>query len=129
MKGALLFFVALRLAVAAPQSAPDQQLCAVKGMVTDALTHQGLRKAYLRLGEYPAVTDDRGAFTIENIKPGRYPLTAEHQGYLDGEYGEADGADVEIRLTPGQTLTDVNVKLTPQSVISGRVGAAGWIRR
>ena len=97
MKGALLFFVALRL------SAADPQLCAIKGMVTDALTHQGLRKAYLRLGEYPAVTDDRGAFTIENIKPGTYPLTAEHQGYLDGEYGEADGADVEITLAPGES--------------------------
>ncbi len=121
MKGALLFFVTLRLAVCDPQSAPDQQLCAIKGMVTDALTHQGLRKAYLRLGEYPAVTDDRGAFTIENIKPGIYILTAEHPGYLDGEYGEADGAEVRLKLGPGQTLTDIDVKLTPQGVISGRV--------
>ena len=121
MKGAFLFFAALRMAVAAPQSAPDQQLCSIKGMVTDALTHQGLRKAYLKLGVYPAVTDDRGAFTIENIKPGTYPLTAEHQGFLDGEYGEADGAAVEIKLAPGQTLTDINVKLTPQAVVSGRV--------
>ncbi len=122
MKGAFLFFIALRLAVAAPQSAPDQQLCTIKGMVTDALTHQGLRKAYLSLsGEYPAVTDDRGGFTIENVKPGMYVLTAEHQGYLDGQYGEADGAEVQLKLAPGQTLTDINVKLTPQAVISGRV--------
>lgn len=121
MKGAFLFLVALRLAVAAPQSAPDPQLCTIKGMVTDALTKQGLRKAYLRLNNYPAVTDDRGAFTIDNINPGMYVLTAEHQGYLDGEYGEADGAAVELKLTPGQTLTDINVKLTPQAVVSGRV--------
>jgi len=46
VKGAFLFLVALRLAVAAPQSAPDQQLCTIKGIVTDALTMQGLRKAY-----------------------------------------------------------------------------------
>ncbi len=121
MKGAFLFFAALRLAVAAPQSAPDQQLCSIRGTVTDALTHQGLRKAYLKLGVYPAVTDDRGLFTIDNIKPGTYPLTAEHPGYLDGEYGEADGAGVEITLAAGQTLTDINVKLTPQAVVSGRV--------
>jgi hypothetical protein len=121
VKGAFLFLVVLRLVVAAPQSAPDQQLCAIKGTVTDALTHQGLRKAYLRLNDYPAVTDDRGAFTIDNIKPGMYVLTAEHPGYLDGEYGEADGAGVHLKLAPGQTLTDINVKLTPQAVISGRV--------
>ena len=121
MKGAFLFFVALRLAVAAPQSAPDQQLCSIKGMVTDALTHQGLRKAYLRLNDHPAVTDDRGAFAIDNIKPGVYVLTAEHPGYLDGEYGEADGAEVQLKLGPGQTLTDINVKLTPQAVVSGTV--------
>jgi len=99
VKGAFLFLVALRLAVAAPQSAPDPQLCTIKGMVTDALTKQGLRKAYLRLNNYPAVTDDRGAFTIDNINPGMYVLTAEHQGYLDGEYGEADGAAVELKLS------------------------------
>ncbi len=121
MKGAFLFFAALRLAVAAPQSAPEQQLCTIKGMVTDALTNQGLRKAYLKLGVYPAVTDDRGAFTIDNIKPGMYVLTAEPPGYLDGEYGEADGAEIQLKLAPGQTLTDINVKLTPQAVISGRV--------
>ncbi len=121
MKGAFLFFVALRLAIAAPQSAPDQQLCSIKGTVTDALTNQPLRKAYLRLNEYPAVTDDRGAFIFENIKPGMYFLTAEHQGYLDGDYGEADGAEVQLKLAPGQILTDINVKLMPQGVISGRV--------
>ena len=122
MKGAFLFFVALRLVVAAPQSAPDQQLCSIKGTVTDALTHQGLRKAYLSLGgRYASVTDDRGAFTFANIKPGTYVLTAEHTGYLDGEYGEADGVGVELKLEPGQSLTDIDVKLMPQAVISGRV--------
>jgi hypothetical protein len=121
VKGAFFLLVALRLAAAAPQSAPDQQLCTVKGIVTDALTHEGIRKAYLRLNDYPAVTDDRGAFTIENIKPGMYFLTAERTGYLDGEYGEADGAAVQIKLAPGQTLTDINVKLMPQAVVSGRV--------
>jgi hypothetical protein len=121
VKSAFLFFAALRLAVAAPQSAPDQQLCSIKGTVTDALTHQGLRKAYLRLNDYPAVTDDRGEFTFANIKPGTYVLTGEHPGYLDGEYGEADGGEVQLKLAPGQTLTDINVKLTPQAVISGRV--------
>ncbi|HSR09060.1 MAG TPA: hypothetical protein VLM42_18090 [Bryobacteraceae bacterium] len=34
MKGAFLFFVGLQLAVA------DPQLCAIKGIVTDALTNQ-----------------------------------------------------------------------------------------
>lgn len=67
---------------------------------------------------YPAQTDDRGAFTIEGIKPGAYSLDAERQGFVDHN-SEDDSA--HIALAPGQTLTGVTVKLSPQGVITGRV--------
>jgi len=123
--GVFLFFAAIRLGISAPQSEPDQRLCAIKGIVTDAITGQGLRKAFVRLvgkgNSYPGVTDDQGRFALETIEPGTYLLEAEHQGFIDGHFGDAAGVAVEMRLTRDQTLVDLTIKLTPQAVISGRV--------
>jgi hypothetical protein len=112
---------------AAPQSeitpsAAVRQNCAIKGSVIDAVTNRGLRKAYLILGGlYASVTDDQGNFVFENVKPGSYVLNAEHQGYIDGYFGEAGSEPIKIKLTPGQTLSDIKIELTPQAVITGRV--------
>jgi hypothetical protein len=62
-----------------------------------------------------------GNFVFEDVKPGSYFLEAEHQGYIDGHFGEAGSEPVEIKLAPGQTLSDIEVELTPQAVITGRV--------
>jgi hypothetical protein len=112
---------------AAPQSeitpsAAVRQNCAIKGSVIDAVTNRGLRKAYLILGGlYASVTDDQGNFVFENVKPGSYVLNAEHQGYIDGYFGEAGSEPIKIKLAPGQTLLDIKIELTPQAVITGRV--------
>jgi len=111
----------------APQSeanrpSPTLKLGAIQGSVIDALTNQGLGKAYLRLGAtFTSVTDDQGHFVFENVTPGSYVLEAEHQGYIDGHFGDAESKPVEIKLVPGQTLSDIKVQLTPQAVITGRV--------
>ena len=123
--GSLLFLAAPRPGVAAPQSESQQRLCAIKGTVTNAVTGQSLQKAYVRLegksGSYPTVTDSGGRFAVENIQPGTYSLNAERQGFIESRFGEAQGVRLEIQLTPGQILTDITIKLTPQAVISGRV--------
>jgi len=123
--GSLLFLAAPNPGVSAPQSESQQRLCAIKGTVTNAVTGQGLQKAYLRLegkgGSYPTVTDSGGRFAVENIQPGSYSLNAEHQGFIESRFGDAQGVRLEIQLTPGQILTDITIKLTPQAVISGRV--------
>jgi hypothetical protein len=121
----LLFVAAPKPSVSAPQSESQQRLCAIKGTVTNAVTGDGLRKAYVRLegkgGSYPTVTDNRGRFAVENIQPGTYSFYAERQGFIESRFGEAQGVRLEIQLTPGQILTDITIKLTPQAVISGRV--------
>lgn len=121
---AFLFFAIDRRGLSAPQSQTIKQVCLIRGTVVDAISDEGLRKAYLRLtgkgGTYAAVTDDHGKFSIENIEPGTYVLTAERQGFIEAQFGEADGQPVEIRLTAGQAL-DLRFKLTPQAVLSGRV--------
>jgi len=121
----MLFFAAPRPAVSAPQSESQQRLCAIKGTVTNAVTGQGLQKAFVRLlgkgGPYPTVTDSGGRFVVENIPPGAYTLVAERQGFIQSLFGEAQGVRLELQLTPGQILSDITIKLTPQSVVSGRV--------
>jgi hypothetical protein len=106
---------------------PSTPNCAVKGTVTDGSTGQPLKRAYVRLepilgtgATYPAVTDDEGKFTIQDVTPASYRLVAEKQGFLDGRYGGLT-ADVELRLSGGENVAGLNISLTPQAVISGRV--------
>jgi hypothetical protein len=121
----VLFFVCGALVTAAPQSSTEQRSAAVKGTVTNAATGDRLRKAFLRLEDsktrYPAATDDSGAFAIEGVRPGVYTLTVERQGFIEAKYGEDAGSIVQLRLEPGQTLTNIKVALIPQGIISGRV--------
>jgi hypothetical protein len=70
---------------------------------------------------YPAVTDTSGTFVLESVKSGTYRLEAEHQGFIDAHFGDGNGMSLAIRLTPGQTLSDINIKLMPQAVITGRI--------
>jgi Carboxypeptidase regulatory-like domain len=100
----------------------------IKGTVTNAVTGERLRKAYVRLAPVsdaanvrPAVTDEEGRFVFENVKPGSYSLEAEHQGLIERKYGEDAGAPVELRLVARQNLSDLNIKLMPPAAVSGRV--------
>ena len=116
-----------QVGIAAPQPLPDQQISAIKGIVSDSVTGQDLRTAFVRLvgkgGTYPAVTDANGKFELVEVAPGTYDLVAEHQGFIEAHLGDLgqQGPNVQLRLDPGQTLTGINIKLTPQAVISGRV--------
>ena len=109
-------------------TAGDDSYGSVKGMVTNAVTGERLRKAYVRLAPVtdaakvlPAITDEEGRFSFENVRPGNYLLEAEHQGLLDRKYGEDAGAPVEVRLAAGQNLSDLNIRLIPPAAVSGRV--------
>jgi hypothetical protein len=102
-----------------------QDLASVKGIVSNAVTGEPLRKAYVRLhpatgSARPATTDEQGQFLFENLKPGIYKLDAEHVGFLDSQLADAAGTSVELRLAAGEAA-DVNVRMTPQGAISGRV--------
>jgi hypothetical protein len=109
-------------------TAGDDSPGSIKGTVTNAVTGERLRKAYVRLAPVsdaaavrPAVTDEQGRFVFENIQPGGYSLEAEHQGLIERKYGDDAGAPVELRIVAGQNLSDVNIGLMPPAAISGRV--------
>jgi Carboxypeptidase regulatory-like domain len=122
----LALVLAAGSAVGAPQqSTANERMASVKGVVTNAVTGERLRKAYVRLhpasgDARPATTDDQGRFGFDNLKPGTYRLEAEHLGFLLSLFTDATGTSIELHLTAGETA-DVNVKLTPQAAISGRL--------
>ena len=110
----LLFFTAANAAT---------PVASVHGIVTNGVSGGGLRKAYISLttaigstgSSYHAVTNDQGTFAIENVEPGTYNLEAECSGFLDGRYA------AQLRVSANENLTGIEIKITPQAVLSGRV--------
>jgi protocatechuate 3,4-dioxygenase beta subunit len=129
--GTLLF---LPLALAA-QTTPAES-CTVSGQVTNASTGEPVRRALVALRRIEAApgvtniqvaqsgsTDAAGRFAIAGVAPGKYRLTAEHNGFLVTQYG-ARGPNkpgTPLTLEPGQKSSDLVLRLTPHGVITGRV--------
>ena len=94
-----------------------------------------LRKATVRLEPYYAdrgsnisytdTTDGAGKFVFEGVLPGRYTLSAERTGFLAQNYGARGATDSSpgsvLTLAAGQSMKDLDFKLIPQGVITGRV--------
>ena len=73
---------------------------------------------------FPAtITDAEGRFTIDRIDPGSYLLIVQRVGYLDQGYGASAPQIVGPPLTlgPGETKRDLTIRLTPQSLLYGKV--------
>src|SRR5262249_44983123 len=70
-----------------------------------------------------AVTDANGHFLIEGVEPGTYLLSARRAGYLDQGYAAHDPQVVgpPVKLNAGDRLSDINFKLTPQSLLYGKI--------
>ena len=72
----------------------------------------------------PATTTDaEGRFTLDGVDPGSYLLLAQRTGYLDQGYGAPAPQLVgpPLDLGAGETMRDITVKLTPQSLLYGKV--------
>src|SRR5436305_4459373 len=119
-------------------SAQTQDKPAVAGRVVSTVTGAPLKKASVWLEPFsstrgvnggpsvalPATTTDaEGRFTLDDFEPGSYFLLAQRVGYLDQGYGAAEPQVVgpPLELTAGQALRDVVFKLTPQSLLYGKV--------
>ena len=68
-------------------------------------------------------TDDQGRFAFANLDAGRYMLSAERQGFLRKNYGSRkyNTSGTAIVLGADQRLKDIVLKMSPQSVIAGKV--------
>jgi hypothetical protein len=107
------------------------QSSVVQGTVIAANTGDAVPSAHVELlrtdgtapQSYPAITAADGSFRIPNVRPGEYRLSATRSGYLRGEYGQRrpGGASSLITVRPGQEVRNIQVKIVPAAVISGRI--------
>jgi protocatechuate 3,4-dioxygenase beta subunit len=128
--------VCLAAACSAWAQAPEK--CAITGRVVNTATGAPLKRAAVWVEAFsPArgvdgapsvagpstVTDAQGRFSLENIDPGSYFLSARRIGYLDQGYGaaEPDVVGPPLKLAAGDRMGDITIKLTPQSLLYGKV--------
>jgi uncharacterized surface anchored protein len=138
----LIFFLTPGLLQAPPPQVRDgsregsaQKLAVITGRVTAADGGAGLAKARVTLrsldsqpGEQPLTvkTNENGDYQLNQVKPGKYLLSAGRNGYVWQNYGQktADmmfdpGTPVTVR--PGETLSQIDFKLIRGGVVEGRV--------
>jgi Carboxypeptidase regulatory-like domain len=72
---------------------------------------------------YAASTDAEGKFRIENVEPGNYMMMAERQGFVRTQYGARRNSmmGTTIKVAPAQETNNLDIKMAPQAVITGRV--------
>ena len=119
----------------APPETKPEDLCTVEGQVTSLATGAPIRKAEIMLrgserpaagtmpASYSATADAGGNFTIKDVEPGKYRLSAQHSGFVSLQYGarNANRGGTTLTLGHGQRLKDLSLRMAPQAVITGRV--------
>jgi hypothetical protein len=69
-----------------------------------------------------SLADAVGDFTLRNVQPGAYRLSASRRGFILAEHsqGGAQQSVGDVVLTAGQSLKGFTVELTPTGVIAGK---------
>jgi hypothetical protein len=107
----------------------------IEGQVFNLATGAPLKRASVRLsgigrrqtGGMPQMlsreTDEQGRFAFTGLEAGRYSLSAERQGFLRQSYGgrKYNTSGTPLPLAADQHVKDVVFKLSPQSVVAGKV--------
>jgi hypothetical protein len=142
----LVLFVLLAAALA--QAPADQKPATVEGTVANSVTHAPLRRVELTLsnGEMSpdmaamvrqfgsgssapqlpqvttktlaTVTDAAGRFRFDQVPAGTWRLKAEKPGFAEGHYPLKTGS---LRVTAGQEMAHIDIRLVPYGTLSGRV--------
>jgi hypothetical protein len=112
---------------------PDDQ-CSMSGRVVNSVTGEPLRRVTIVLmradgtpGQpplaYSTVSSAEGVFTMKDLEPGKYRLTAMRNGYVSFVYGATSPQrpGTTISLVRQQNLSDLTLKMTPHAVIVGRI--------
>src|SRR5262249_9069492 len=119
----------------APQTPVLPGKGSIEGQVVSQSTGLPLKRANVRLtgigrrpeGGMPNMlakeTDEQGHFVFTSLSAGRYQLTVERQGYLRQNYGarKYSNGGTPLVLGQDQNVKDVLFKLSPQSVVAGKV--------
>jgi protocatechuate 3,4-dioxygenase beta subunit len=122
---------------AAPAQPPAPATASIEGQVFNLATGAPLKRASVRLvglgrrqqqpGGMPQMlsreTDEQGKFSFTSLEAGRYQLSAERQGFLRQSYGgrKYNTSGTPLPLAADQHVKDIVFKLSPQSVVTGKV--------
>lgn len=111
-----------------PDVKPDDK-CSVEGTVVNSATGEPVAKARVTLtpaaprkDAYATTTDAAGHFLIDEVDAGRFSLIASRSGYNQpvSSHG-GPKPNPAFTLEKGQKMKDVELKLAPEGVISGRI--------
>jgi protocatechuate 3,4-dioxygenase beta subunit len=109
---------------------PKEETCSVSGIVMKMADSAPLRKARVVLKSVDdpnrtvaAVTNADGHFMMKGVEPGAYRLTVTRVGFVADEYGrrKPDTPGAVLTLHAGQDLKDLQFRLIPAGVISGKI--------
>ena len=95
---------------------------AVSGLIHESPTGRPIGGAVVTLSsdgdeEWTSISDDRGAFAIVDVPPGRYTAAVERTGFVSPRYAPP----ITLELEAGKPLDGVSLTLAATGVISGRV--------
>ncbi|WP_321475091.1 carboxypeptidase-like regulatory domain-containing protein [uncultured Paludibaculum sp.] len=121
--------IALAMLMQAP-AAQEVKPATLEGTVTHAASHTAIRKAKVTLaligGEQTqtAETGEDGKYTLKDVKPGRYRLSAEKAGYQATAYGAKHPGEAlgqTLRIDAGAALAGLDIAVAKQGVIAGKI--------
>ena len=142
LHGLVLAWSSLALLLAQTAPAPPESkpvdTCIVEGRVINAATGEPVGRVRLFLrplsggllataqatpASYRTTTGADGKFSMKDLAPGNYRLRAQRNGFVSAEYGAkgTSGTGTTLELEKGQHRAGIEFKLTPHSVIAGRV--------
>jgi protocatechuate 3,4-dioxygenase beta subunit len=130
MRIGTIIFCASAAALLWAQEPAATPAATIEGRIVNQVTSEPVRRAKVTLSRSDGqnarqgvLTDSEGRFLFDNVPPGTYLLWAERPGFLRQDYGARalshDGAPLPV--SQGQAVRDLEIKLTPQSVITGTV--------
>ena len=114
------------------QPAKPEKPGKVTGRVTNSVTGEPIKRANITLmpaeprpdsTPFSTASDAGGSFTLADITPGKYRIFVERTGFVRQEYGARGPGRMgtTISVAPGQEVTQIEFRLQPHAVITGRV--------
>jgi len=114
----------------APKEYRPEELATVEGTVRNGVTGEVLAKASVNLmsmgrqrQSYAATSDAAGKFVITGIEPGQFRLSVRRNGFVSSDQAGRRSISPGSTLTLGtsQAIKNVEAKLIPHGVVTGRV--------
>lgn len=111
------------------QDATGPKPAVIEGLITHAASKAAIRKAKVTLRgvdndrQATVESGDDGKYSFQEVKPGRYRISAEKAGYESAPYGSrrmGDSGQV-LAVGPGQEFHAIDVGLIRQGAIAGKI--------